>query len=172
MVLSSKPDDFRYDDSTGVFFHKSDISLRIVFDRGDESDDEFHEPWVTNFPDPRGTRQPVYIYYGQTRVMEVPCVYVDGGRHVIPFPRSRHRPDAYAVRIPRRMHPEPLHPRTRLRLCAQKRGHHSTRVSSRPRDRSTPESRHPYRVLNLAPSLLQELSHGRLSDGRVYGFSP
>jgi hypothetical protein len=88
MVLSSEPEVFKYDDSTGVFFLKSDVSLRIVFERGEESDEEFHEPWVANFPDRRGTRQPVYIYYGQTRVMDVPCVYVDGGRHVIPLPRS------------------------------------------------------------------------------------
>lgn len=88
LVLSSEPDDFKYDDSTGVFFHKSDVLLRIVYERGEMADDEFHEPWVTNFADPRGTRQPVYIYYGQTRVMEVPCVYVDEARHVIPFPRS------------------------------------------------------------------------------------
>jgi hypothetical protein len=33
-------------------------------------------------------RQPVYICYGETRVLEVLCVYVDGARHVIPFPRS------------------------------------------------------------------------------------
>jgi len=88
MVLSSEPEDYRYDDGTGVFFHKSDVSLRIVFERGDEIDEDFHEPWVAKFPDPRGSRQPVYIYYGQTRVIEVPCVYVDGSRHVIPFPRS------------------------------------------------------------------------------------
>ena len=86
MVRSSEPKDYRYDEVTGVFFHKSDVSLRIVFERGEESDDEFHEPWVAKFPDPRGKRQPVYIYYGQTRVLEVPCVYVDGGRHVIPYP--------------------------------------------------------------------------------------
>lgn len=89
MVLSSEPEDYRYDDGTGVFFLKSDVSLRIIFERGEESDEEFIEPWVARCPDPRGTRQPVYIYYGETRVMEIPCVYVDGGRHVIPFPRSR-----------------------------------------------------------------------------------
>jgi hypothetical protein len=88
VVLSSEPEDFRYDDNTGVIFHKSDVSLRIVFERGKESNEEFHEPWVLKFPNPRGTRQPVYIYYGQTRIMQVPCVYVDGGRHVIPYPRS------------------------------------------------------------------------------------
>jgi hypothetical protein len=88
LVLSSEPEDYKYDDSTGVFFHRSDVSLRIVFERGEASYEEFHEPWVRNFPNPRATCQPVYVYYGQTRVMEVPCVYIDGARHVIPFPRS------------------------------------------------------------------------------------
>jgi len=88
-VLSSQPEDFRYDDSTGVLFHKFDVSLRIVYERGEESDKEFHEPWAERFPDPHATRQPVYIYYGETRVKEVLCAYVDGGRCVIPCPRSR-----------------------------------------------------------------------------------
>ena len=88
MLLSSKPEDYRYDDSTGEFFNTSDVSLRIVFERGEQSEDQFHEPWVAKFPNPRGTRQPVYIFYGQTRVKEIPCVYVDGARHVIPYPRS------------------------------------------------------------------------------------
>ena len=88
MVLSSEPKDYKYEDGTGVYFHKSDVSLRIVFERGDESDREFYESWVENFPNPQATRQPVYIYYGQTRVMEIPCVYVDGARHIIPFTRS------------------------------------------------------------------------------------
>jgi len=30
MVLSSKPEDYRYDDGTGILFHKSDVSLRIA----------------------------------------------------------------------------------------------------------------------------------------------
>lgn len=88
MVRSSQPEDYRYDDDTGEFFHKSDVSLRIVFERGEKSADEFQEPWVEKFPNPRATRQPVYIFYGQTRVKEIPCVYVDGARHVIPYPRS------------------------------------------------------------------------------------
>ena len=88
MILSSEPKDFTYDDTTGVFFHKSDIALRIIFDRGDGAEEDFYEPWVARFPDPHGTRQSVYIYYGETMVLHVPCVYVDGGRHVIPYPRS------------------------------------------------------------------------------------
>jgi hypothetical protein len=89
MVLSSAPKDFGYDDSTGVFVHTGDVKLQICLERSAESEEEFDEPWVYRFPDPKGTRQPIYIYYGGTRVQEVPCVYVDGGRHIIPFPKSR-----------------------------------------------------------------------------------
>jgi hypothetical protein len=88
MLLSSEPEDFNYDDSTGVFVHTRDIKLRIVLERNTESEKEFDEPWVHRFPDPTGTRQPVYIDYGGTRVQEVPCVYVDGGRHILPIPKS------------------------------------------------------------------------------------
>jgi hypothetical protein len=88
LVLSSQPDDFKYDDGTGVFFHRSDVLLHIAFERGEQSDEPFEEPWVANFPDSRGTRQPVYIQYAGTRVREVLCVYVDGGRYVIPAPNS------------------------------------------------------------------------------------
>jgi hypothetical protein len=36
MLLSSKPEDYRYDDSTGELFNTSDVSLRIVFERGEQ----------------------------------------------------------------------------------------------------------------------------------------
>lgn len=89
LVLSSDPDDFKYVDSTGEFFHKADVTLRIVIDRSEASNQFFHEPWIANFPSARGIRKEVYIYHGLTRVSEVPCVSVDGGRHIIPFTRSQ-----------------------------------------------------------------------------------
>ena len=88
VLLSSQPEDFRYDDGTGVFFLKSDVSFRIIIDRGSWPSEEFHESWATKFRDPRATIQPVHVFYGETRVQEVLCAYVDGGRHVIPYPKS------------------------------------------------------------------------------------
>lgn len=88
MLLSSAPEDFDYYDRIGVYVHTRDVLLRLVLERGPESEERFHEPWASNFPDPTATRQPVYIHYAGTSVLEVPCAYVDGGRHVIPFPRS------------------------------------------------------------------------------------
>jgi hypothetical protein len=88
LVISSRPDDFEYNDSTGVFVHKRDVMLRIILERGPTSEEGFSEPWVASFPDKRGTRQPVYINYGDSRLREVHCVSVDGGRNIIPYPTS------------------------------------------------------------------------------------
>ena len=88
MLLSSDSEDYRYDDQSGEFFLKSDVLLRIVLERGERSGEEFNEPWVKRFPDQHATRQPVYICYCQTKVIEVFCVYVDGARHIIPLPQS------------------------------------------------------------------------------------
>jgi hypothetical protein len=88
MVLSARPEDFHYNDDTGVYLHMQDVDLQIITDRSDRADEEFHEAWVTNFPDPHGRRQEVYIHYRGSRVATVPCVSVDGGRYLVPFPKS------------------------------------------------------------------------------------
>jgi len=87
-LMSSVPEDFRYDDSTGEFFHKGDVRLRIVLERGELPDDEFYQPWVEKFPDKTAFRQPLFVYYGETRILTVHCVWVDGARHLIPYPKS------------------------------------------------------------------------------------
>lgn len=88
MIKSSQPEDFTYSDDIGVFFHKSDVLLRIIFDRTERSERYFSEPWATNFPDCDATLQPVYVHYGETRVLEISCACVDGARYIIPFPKS------------------------------------------------------------------------------------
>ena len=88
MVLSSDPSDFDYDDGSGVFMYNKDVNLRIVLNR--ESDEQgFDEPWVRTFPDPNAIKRSVYVQFGQTRVKGVTCAVVDGGRHIIPLPKSR-----------------------------------------------------------------------------------
>lgn len=88
MVLSSQPEDFDFNNETGVFFHAGDIKFQIILNYDPDFDEPFYEPWMNCFADQRGSRLPVYIYYEQTRVFEISCVYVDG-RHIIPFPKSR-----------------------------------------------------------------------------------
>lgn len=90
MVLASRPEDFKYNYDTGVYLHLHDVDLQIITDRSERSDDEFHEPWVTNFPDPIARRYEVYIHYRGSRVLTVPCASVDGARYIIPFPKSVH----------------------------------------------------------------------------------
>lgn len=86
---NSTPSDFDYDDGTGVFVCKRDLKLRLVMNREGESEAEFHERWATqNFADPVATRQPVYVYYGETRVQELYFAFVDGARYLLPYPRS------------------------------------------------------------------------------------
>lgn len=87
-VLSSQPEDFDFNDETGVFFHLNDIKLQIVLDREPQFDDDFYEPWISCFANQNSRRLPVYIYYGNTRIFEILCVYADG-RHIIPLPKSR-----------------------------------------------------------------------------------
>lgn len=88
-VLSSAPEDYQYNDSTGVFLHRHDVKLRLIFDRSDESDRAFDEPWVREFPDPNASRQIVYVEYDGARVRTFYFVWVDGARYLLPYPKSR-----------------------------------------------------------------------------------
>lgn len=89
LILSSAPSEWTYDDSSGVHYLNRDVKLRIELDRTEEPSRLFHEPWVKKFPDPNGERQLVYVYYEETRIMEMMCVWVDGARHLIPIPRGQ-----------------------------------------------------------------------------------
>ncbi len=94
LVYSAGPDDFDYDDETGVYVYIKDIHLRLVQERSswfdmDRSDiDKFEEDWVKKFPHGTAYRQIIYIEYGRTRVETVYCALVDGGRYLIPYPKS------------------------------------------------------------------------------------
>lgn len=88
MVMQSMPQDYTYDDNAGVYVYSRDVKLRIVLEESGKQTDKFFEPWVGNFFNTEVSRQPVYIYYGDTRVKEVFCLWVDGNRHLIPIPRS------------------------------------------------------------------------------------
>lgn len=88
-VLSSKPDDYDYDDDAGVFLHQHDVKLRIILDRTEDARIKFEEPWACRFADPKAIRQIVYIEYDSARVQTLYFVYVDGFRYIIPFPRSQ-----------------------------------------------------------------------------------
>ena len=88
-VLASKPEDYIYDDATGVFLHRQDVKLRLVFDRTEDARIKFDEPWVRRFADPNAARQIVYIEYDSARVLTLYFVYVDGFRYIIPIPKTQ-----------------------------------------------------------------------------------
>jgi hypothetical protein len=88
-VLASKPEDYIYDDEVGVFLHRHDVKLRIIFDRTEDARIKFDEPWVRQFANPNATRQIVYIEYDSARIQTLYFVYVDGFRYIVPFPRTQ-----------------------------------------------------------------------------------
>jgi hypothetical protein len=88
MITQSKPEDYTYDDNIGIYVYKQDIKLRFVLESSTDQTGNFYEAWVNNFSDVQASRQPVYIYYGDTRLHEVYCIWVDGTRYLIPLPRS------------------------------------------------------------------------------------
>jgi hypothetical protein len=87
-LMAAEPDDFDYNDSTGVYVHRSDIYLRLELARSSEEDKEFAEPWVERFPDKRASVQVVHIVYATTRLTEIYCAWVDGTRYLIPYPKT------------------------------------------------------------------------------------
>lgn len=89
LILSSDPAEWTYNDDTGVYYLNRDVKLRIVLDRSEDADRTFHEPWVARFPDPEGRRQLASIHYGDTQILDLVCVWVDGARHLMPIPRSQ-----------------------------------------------------------------------------------
>ena len=48
----------------------------------------FEEPWVSNFEDPDGYKQKVYLEYNGTRIKTFRFVAVDDFHYYIPYPKS------------------------------------------------------------------------------------
>ena len=86
MLVEADPEDFAYDDSIGQYLYKDDVNLRLIMDRPDETE-SFYEPWVSNFPDPNGYKQEVYLEYNGKRIKTFYFAEVDGARYCIPYPK-------------------------------------------------------------------------------------
>ena len=69
---------------------KKNPSLRIEIKHTDEfiHNDDFREKWANKFPDPHATSYYYHAYYGATRLKEFILVSVDGGRALLPLPKS------------------------------------------------------------------------------------
>ena len=88
VIANAAPSDFQYDDGKGIYVYRNDVALRLELDRSLD-DRDFDEPWVRKFPNPKAKVEVVRIIYGTTPVGDVYCASVDGGRFVIPYPKSR-----------------------------------------------------------------------------------
>jgi hypothetical protein len=64
--------------------------LRIETRHIDEyiHNDDFREKWANDFPDPHATSYYYHLYFGSTRLKELILVSVDGGRALLPLPKS------------------------------------------------------------------------------------
>ncbi|WP_396214103.1 hypothetical protein [Gemmatimonas sp.] len=88
MVRRSIPTDFAYNDEYGTYVHTSDLKLQIRVERRDVEPQRFNEAWVSRFPNPVGYAERVHIFYDNTLVMTRHFVSVDGGRYLLPYPKS------------------------------------------------------------------------------------
>jgi len=92
VIKESSPDDwdvnFSRDAEIAIF--KRDPALRIETRHNDEfvHKDDFREKWANKFPDPHATSYYFHVYYGSTRLKELILVSVDGGRALLPLPKS------------------------------------------------------------------------------------
>lgn len=87
MVIDSESRDWLHDHDVHVL--KLDLNVRLAPAReAFRYDEPFDEPWATNFPD-RVARVAAYrLWYGSTPVETFYCAAVDGGRAVLPYPKS------------------------------------------------------------------------------------
>jgi hypothetical protein len=75
------------------FTYKYDLMIRLEEkQRPDGIGGDFYEPWMDNFPDKTGLRVIYTVFYGNSRLIEVPLVSVDGHRSLVPFPTIGSQP--------------------------------------------------------------------------------
>jgi hypothetical protein len=72
---------------TNVIAYIPDVSVTVAY--GLKWMDDFREPWVTQFPDPKATSSFADVFYNGALVFRTEYVTVDGGRTMLPLPRSR-----------------------------------------------------------------------------------
>lgn len=83
--------------SKSVRIFKRDVNLR--FETSYENDgiqcEDFKEEWANRFPDPHATGVFCDLYYAASRIERFVLVSVDGGRALLPLPKS-----ALDLRVP------------------------------------------------------------------------
>ncbi|GLQ66951.1 hypothetical protein [Gluconobacter kondonii] len=87
ILATSSRSDWVIDDARGTFTYKNDLNLNIK--RDDEAERrEFSEPWANKHPDPHAYSKYFDVRYGQSHLERKHLVVVDGGRAILPIPKS------------------------------------------------------------------------------------
>jgi len=70
---------------------KEDPRLRVTvrYDERGIHNDDFQEPWANRFPDPKARSYWAEITYDRAMLDRIVLVSVDGGRAILPMPKSR-----------------------------------------------------------------------------------
>jgi hypothetical protein len=87
-IVESKIDQWIYDDDLGLYIFRNDISITIQRDKEKHEDNDFNEPWVKKYSDPKGYKQGFFLRYNGTLIEKFYTVSVDGYRMYIPYPKS------------------------------------------------------------------------------------
>lgn len=90
-IITSKPEDWIYDDALGLYVYKNDIKITIQSDREgilNDSDDEFYEPWLEKYSDSKGHKSIFFFRFNGVIIDTFYTVAVDGYRQLIPYPES------------------------------------------------------------------------------------
>lgn len=89
ILAKSSQDEWIVDDETGNFTYKKDLSLRIERPPyEDYMDEKVEEPWATDNPDSNALAVEYIIKYNNSFVDRKVLVSVDGGRALLPYPKS------------------------------------------------------------------------------------
>lgn len=92
IIKNSNPDDWdvNYSQDAEIAVFKNNPLLRIETRHRNEfvHNEDFREKWANRFPDPHATSYRYHVYLSATRLKELVLVSVDGGRALLPLPKS------------------------------------------------------------------------------------
>jgi pimeloyl-ACP methyl ester carboxylesterase len=88
LVIDSGPEHWEFDDGLRTFLYKPDHKLKIKQFDARENPRDFNENWTMKFPDNRATLIHYEINYDNHHIRDFPMVLCDGGRYLIPLPKS------------------------------------------------------------------------------------
>lgn len=91
-ITDSSPTDwevnFSNDAETAIFKKYPNLRIETRHTKEFVHNDSFHEKWANKFPNPNATSYFYYLYLGATRLKEFILISVDGGRALLPLPKS------------------------------------------------------------------------------------